>query len=806
MEIRCRCSACQAKFKVDAKYAGKKARCPKCQQVVEVPLHSIEESTQTSIPPMGPAQPSAAGPGVSNSALVPPRATPGPAQSATFPKPARAAAPLPAGPPPAAADPLPNLDFTASARPALAGTPGSAAGQPALVQGRKSNLLPLIVGGGLAALLLVGIGIVAVIAMSGPSGGGKAPGKGATAGSGAASETMLVLNWPSDERREAALSIDGRREPLSASGELKFFLSPGEHRILLQRRGFEPIDEAITLAKGESEQFTPAWTAAGIAAAQPPIGPATSVPTGPRPPGTAISSSGNTAGGSAFPIGTAVESLAPRGFEGWLQSLQAAGSKAASEKKEVLMIFACSDGSPATRELVQVLRRSDTKTAIEARFVPVVIDFPRTSEGYNLVEDTGQNKHLQDMYNIREVPVLVLLDEQTRPYFVQRQWDDGFGGVLDVINSNQGKRAERDRLLEAASAGDATQQLAAAEAAIEWLTDQKLVRHYPQQRAAWMNMARGADPENAAGKLEKFLEPDWLIRLSEAGQRDDEAGVLAALRDLDPWLTRKFVDPDRGARIHMVAAQVLLAAERHDDASRHMERAVSYEPKDKDLREALAAVKLALQNKDLLGSGTGFLISSAGYVLTNHHVIEGEGRVEIRIPGTKDSVPAEIIAQDSDRDMALLKVAMPDPGKYTPICVVADPIRRGGAVAAFGYPLGDVLGTGLKFTDGSVSALPDPSNEEMYLLDLTVNPGNSGGPLCDRRGNVVGMITAKTGNFGFEDSYALAVPAADLLKFLDQHLPPGTPRAVAPAEAGALDWDQVDAKVSGGVLMILKKK
>jgi S1-C subfamily serine protease len=94
----------------------------------------------------------------------------------------------------------------------------------------------------------------------------------------------------------------------------------------------------------------------------------------------------------------------------------------------------------------------------------------------------------------------------------------------------------------------------------------------------------------------------------------------------------------------------------------------------------------------------------------------------------------------------------------------------------------------------------------MFLLDLTVNPGNSGGPLCDRRGNVVGMVTKKSANVGFEDSYGFAVPSADLLKFLDQHLPADAPRATAAADGAALDWDQVDAKVSSGVLMILKKK
>jgi S1-C subfamily serine protease len=127
-------------------------------------------------------------------------------------------------------------------------------------------------------------------------------------------------------------------------------------------------------------------------------------------------------------------------------------------------------------------------------------------------------------------------------------------------------------------------------------------------------------------------------------------------------------------------------------------------------------------------------------------------------------------------------------------------------VAAFGFPLTTTLGSGLKFTQGVISAMPDPTNDDQYLLDLRVNPGNSGGPLCDLRGNVIGMIARKTANFGFEDSYAFAIPTANVLRFLEMHLPAGTPRA-APAEPPqSLTWGQVDRQVKTGVLMVLNKK
>jgi hypothetical protein len=68
------------------------------------------------------------------------------------------------------------------------------------------------------------------------------------------------------------------------------------------------------------------------------------------------------------------------------------------------------------------------------------------------------------------------------------------------------------------------------------------------------------------------------------------------------------------------------------------------------------------------------------------------------------------------------------------------------------------------------------------------------------------MISEKTGSGDFEDSYGLAIPAAELAKFLDQHLPAGSPRPAADTANTELPWDKVDERVSSGVMMIVKKK
>ncbi|MBW3600522.1 MAG: S1C family serine protease, partial [Planctomycetes bacterium] len=189
-------------------------------------------------------------------------------------------------------------------------------------------------------------------------------------------------------------------------------------------------------------------------------------------------------------------------------------------------------------------------------------------------------------------------------------------------------------------------------------------------------------------------------------------------------------------------------------------------------------------------------------VLTNNHVIEGPGRVVVLSGGEEQE--AQIVAQDPTNDIALLRVtgaaaALP------PLPLAARDVGRGARVAAFGYPLGDVLGRGLKLTTGVVSALPEANGDNMYLLDCRVNPGNSGGPLCNERGEVIGMVTAKSGISQDVDSYGMALPADLLQSFLERAVPGWTPPAVE-APADAMEWDKVDAAVSSSVLMVLMKR
>jgi S1-C subfamily serine protease len=261
-------------------------------------------------------------------------------------------------------------------------------------------------------------------------------------------------------------------------------------------------------------------------------------------------------------------------------------------------------------------------------------------------------------------------------------------------------------------------------------------------------------------------------------------------------------DANRGARLHMMAAELLARAGNGKLAANYWNAAREYKPTDRDLSEALAggpAINPAVQRR----SGTGFAVAPGGYVLTNHHVVAGNGRVLVRHPQAKDPVPAKLIAKDADRDLALLQVELPAGVTLRPLLLAASrTINRGDKVAAFGYPLGEVFGSGLKLTTGVISALPEQGNENMLLLDVKVNPGNSGGPLCDTSGNVVGMIAAKSRGGGFIESYGMALPAKDLDQFVRKHV---KGYKLGLLGTRTLQWDAVDRLVSGSVFMIVQE-
>ncbi len=152
-------------------------------------------------------------------------------------------------------------------------------------------------------------------------------------------------------------------------------------------------------------------------------------------------------------------------------------------------------------------------------------------------------------------------------------------------------------------------------------------------------------------------------------------------------------------------------------------------------------------NETWKGSGSGFILSSDGYIVTNHHVIDKSKSIEVTITndeGIKD-YSAELIKSDESIDLAILKI---NDKKFLSNVKIANGIRRSGVrageeVFALGYPLTFIMGEEVKFTDGRISSLTGFQGDiKSFQTTIPIQPGNSGGPMIDHQGNLLGITTS----------------------------------------------------------------
>jgi hypothetical protein len=125
-------------------------------------------------------------------------------------------------------------------------------------------------------------------------------------------------------------------------------------------------------------------------------------------------------------------------------------------------------------------------------------------------------------------------------------------------------------------------------------------------------------------------------------------------------------------------------------------------------------------------------------------------------------------------------------------------LKRGREILILGYPNTDALGFSLKATRGVITQLENPRFENMIMTDAEANPGNSGGPVSDRHGTLVGVLTAITvQRLG---DYSLAIPKQTVLSFLEQER--AAPPTLDEVRDEAVDWSEIDERISPSVFLI----
>ncbi len=164
------------------------------------------------------------------------------------------------------------------------------------------------------------------------------------------------------------------------------------------------------------------------------------------------------------------------------------------------------------------------------------------------------------------------------------------------------------------------------------------------------------------------------------------------------------------------------------------------------------------------GAGSGVIIDAKGYIVTNHHVIDGARKISVTLR-SGESYDAQLVGSDASEDLALLKIE----GENLTAAVLgnSDNLRVGQRTIAIGNPLGQLGGT---VTEGIISALDrdvvvDGQTMNLLQTDTAINPGNSGGGMFDGNGNLIGIVVAKSSGSEVE-GLGFAIPINDAIDIL----------------------------------------
>ncbi len=168
-------------------------------------------------------------------------------------------------------------------------------------------------------------------------------------------------------------------------------------------------------------------------------------------------------------------------------------------------------------------------------------------------------------------------------------------------------------------------------------------------------------------------------------------------------------------------------------------------------------------------SGTGYAISSNGYIVTNHHVTNGATSIKIRgVNGDfSKTYIAKVVIEDKNNDLSIIKI---DDPSFTSLGTIPFIIANrasdvGSSVFVLGYPLRATMGDEVKLTNGIISSKSGFKGDvTSYQITAPVQPGNSGGPLFDDKGNIIGIINAK--HVGAENA-SYAIKASYLMNLID---------------------------------------
>ena len=321
----------------------------------------------------------------------------------------------------------------------------------------------------------------------------------------------------------------------------------------------------------------------------------------------------------------------------------------------------------------------------------------------------------------------------------------------------------------------------------------------PATAADWLRRAAEQDNASAAQQLGMFYltgsgvarDPvqgvKWLVRAGEQGH----PVALAAIGEgfakgdglpEDPrqaffWYSvalPRLADQPGPSTLTLRARDAVATKMTFDETRAFMIMAQTWVPAKGSLAGVTAQAGMKTTGPIPRDTGSGFTINDQGQVLTADHVVRECKTITVTAPAGS-AVPAEVVVADEASDLAVLKPAAPA-GPAAPLHDLT-PVRQGETVLAAGYPLSNVLGAELNTTTGTITALSGWKRDRKGLLfSAPISPGNSGGPLLDVTGGVIGVVQAQLDNLALasvagivSQNVNFAVGGEAIRAFLDAH-------------------------------------
>lgn len=320
-------------------------------------------------------------------------------------------------------------------------------------------------------------------------------------------------------------------------------------------------------------------------------------------------------------------------------------------------------------------------------------------------------------------------------------------------------------------------------------------------RRFWLFFAQAVTVLLALMFIVATLKPQWLQRQGQLGKQ--LAAPIVALREVAPGVGGA---PAQSA--YADAAQKAMPAVVNVFSSKDGSLPPDPRAKDPLFRYFFGDRNARRQQEEPAANlGSGVIVSSEGYILTNQHVVDGADQIEVALADGRTAT-AKVTGSDPETDLAVLKINMTNLPTIT--LGRSDQSRVGDVVLAIGNP----FGVGQTVTMGIISALGRNhlginTFENFIQTDAPINPGNSGGALVDVNGNLLGINTAIYSRSGGSLGIGFAIPVSTARNVLESIITTGTvtrgwigvePQDVTPEIAESFSLAQKSGAIVAGVL------